>query len=194
MKYTKKILLLLALLSLIYTIFLINDTYAKYKSDANANTDITIARWNILVNNQDIKNNKDFSSTITPVFAGNENMASGIIAPTAEGYFDITVDYSNVDVSFSLNLNIVPNSTVTDLIITGYSINDGSIIPVENNSYNITSDILYTETPKTKKYRFYIKWDDSENAQMDNQADTAATNDGNASFKITASFIQLASS
>lgn len=191
----KHILFFLALLSLGYTIFLITDTMAKYKSDAEANTNISIARWNILVNNQDIKNNKDFSSTITPVFEGNENMADNIIAPNAEGYFDIIVDHTNVDVSFTLKIDISidPNSSVKDLIIKEYSYNDTNPISINNNECHINNDIDYTDTIKTRKYRFYVKWNDDEGSTMNNEEDTTATKKGNAMFKINTSFIQKAS-
>ena len=41
-------------MSLFYCITLMQDTYAKYVSSAEANATLTIARWNILINNQDI--------------------------------------------------------------------------------------------------------------------------------------------
>ena len=92
MKINHRIKIFIALLSLLYLITLVQDTYAKYTSSANANTNITISHWNILVNNQDIKNNSNFTNTIKPVFEDNENIATGVIAPTSKGYFDIIID------------------------------------------------------------------------------------------------------
>ena len=190
----QKIFFLLALISLICTVLLINNTYAKYKTDADANTNISIAKWNILINNQDIKTNHDFSNTISPVFSGNENIASGIIAPTAEGYFDIIINCSNVDVSFSSNLKISvsEDSNVPDLLITGYTINDGELLTFNNGDYELNDTTLYTDTTRVKHYRFYVKWEDGIDATMDNAADTAATSNGMAKFNINVSFIQLA--
>ena len=54
---------------------------------------MAIAKWNILVNNLSIKTNTDISNSIVPVFTGNEHIAKDIIAPTAEGYFDINFDF-----------------------------------------------------------------------------------------------------
>ena len=92
MKLNRKITFLLALLALFYCVSLIQSTYAKYLSTADADTNITIARWNILVNNQDISQNSNFSEVLEPTFTGNENIKEGVIAPTATGYFDITLD------------------------------------------------------------------------------------------------------
>ena len=83
MKIKKKIVLFIALISLFYLVTTIENTYAKYISSATAEADMTIARWNILVNNQDILNNSNFSNTISPVFAGTQYINSGVIAPTS---------------------------------------------------------------------------------------------------------------
>ena len=124
MKAKKKLRLLIALISLFYLVSTIQSTYAKYTSAAQANTNINVARWNILINNQDIKNNSDFSNTITPTFAGTTNIASNIIAPTSEGYFDIVLNANNTDVSFksTVTISVDANSDVKDLQFTKYTI------------------------------------------------------------------------
>ena len=81
-------------------IIVIYNSYSKYISSVNGNAALGIARWKILVNNQDITNNGSLSNVIAPVFSGSNDIASGVIAPTAEGYFDMEIDASNTDVSF----------------------------------------------------------------------------------------------
>ena len=89
MKIKKKIVFFVALMSLFYLITLVQDTYAKYVTSTDATADFTIARWNILINDQDILQNSNFSDTIEPVFSGTSYIKDGIVAPTAEGHFDI---------------------------------------------------------------------------------------------------------
>ena len=115
--------LLLACIALLLLVNLITDTYAKYISSANANSDLTIASWAFLVNNQDVLQNADFSNTIVPVFDTNANIASGVIAPTSTGYFDITIDSSDVNLAFDETITLAQGSTntVSDLIFTGYT-------------------------------------------------------------------------
>ena len=67
--------------------------YAKYISSAYGNTKMAIARWDIKVNNLSIKDNTNISNTLKPIFPGNSNIAANIIAPTAEGYFDLNFDF-----------------------------------------------------------------------------------------------------
>lgn len=195
MNLKQKAFLLIACISMFNCLNLIQDTFAKYSSDANASTNISIAKWNILVNNSDIKNNKDFSNSVVPVFTGNENTNDGVIAPTAEGYFDIVINTSNVDVSYSMNMdiNVSNNSDVKDLVITGYSVNNGPITSLNTSSYTLTSNVSYQESVRIYTYRFYVKWDDSENSTMSNEEDTNTTiNSGKAKFDIVTSFVQKA--
>lgn len=188
----KKVYLLLALASLLLLVSVIQNTYAKYISKATANSNFTIASWNFKVNNQDINANSDFSNVIVPVFENNPNIKDNVIAPTSEGYFDINIDHSNVDVSFTekINLNFSDTNTVSDLKITGYAINDGSII--EFNGNEISTDCLLNDDVKINKYRFYVTWIDNDGQTMQNKDDTEAAKNGNASISVSLSFIQKA--
>ena len=120
-------------------------TYSKYVTGTSGNASVRVARWNITVNNQDVASNNDFSSAIQPVFPGTTHIASDVIAPTAEGYFDITIDGSNTDVSFSYTITTSSNqnSAVTDLVLSGYSIDGGARQSVNsaNGQLSITNNI-----------------------------------------------------
>ena len=183
---------LIAFIFLFIFISLIQDSYAKYLTDAKANTNITIARWSILVNDEDITNNGNFSNTIEPVFTGNSNAASGILAPLSEGYFDIVLDYTNVDVAFDqeISLSHALDNTITDLMITKYNINAGNNVAVNATSTTISKTVLLSEVNRIETYRIYVKWIDGDGETMDNAADTLATKNGKASIKIDISFIQ----
>lgn len=192
MKISKKIRIFLFLISLLYFVSLIQKTYAKYTTSAEANADISIARWNILVNDQDIKSNSNFSNTIKPVFEDNEYIKNDIIAPTSKGYFDVVINGDNTDVSYKTTINVKTSdiNTITDLTITGYSIDDSSEIKTLTNN-SLEDTINYNDTNKTKKYRFYIEWIDGVNETMDNSLDTSSTTDGVAAFDINVNFIQI---
>lgn len=190
MKLNRKITFLLALLALFYCISLIQSTYAKYLSTADADTNITIARWNVLVNNQDISQNSNFSEVLEPTFTGNENIKDGVIAPTATGYFDITLDGSTTDVSFSYDISFseADDNTVTDLKITKYEIDGHSY------TYNgpISGNILLNDQNRALTVRVYVEWvDQTDDETMTNVDDTTAANSGVAKFKVNVNVIQL---
>lgn len=182
MKNHKKFLLLLIGICICFLLFFIVQIYAKYLTSTEGSTSLSIANWNILVNNLSIKNNTDISSSIVPVFPGTEYIASNIIAPTVEGYFDLNLDFSNVDVSFKYDISVSAdeNSSVKDLVATGYSIDDGEKITFENYNQPISETIQLYSNIETRKIRVYIMWNDDENSQtMSNSDDTLSTTSEN---------------
>lgn len=195
MCFFKKIFSIAACIFLCITIVVSVKTYAKYLSSANGNASINIAKWDILVNNLSIKNNTDISSVITPYFPGNDNISNGVVAPNAEGYFDLNFNFTNVDVSFEYNITVSPDeqSTVKDIVATSYSIDDGEIITFDNNQ-SLIKVIELVDKPSTQKVRIYIKWIDNENAHMNDTDDTQAAISNNpvALINVTVSFKQLA--
>ena len=150
MKLNRKITFLLALLALFYCVSLIQSTYAKYLSTADADTNITIAT----------------------------------------GYFDITLDGSTTDVSFSYDISFseADDNTVTDLKITKYEIDGHSY------TYNgpISGNILLNDQNRALTVRVYVEWvDQTDDETMTNVDDTTAANSGVAKFKVNVNVIQL---
>ena len=190
-KYRER--LLLAFFSLFLLITFIQQAYAKYLTNAEANANASIARWNIKLNNQNITEQSDFSNTIVPVFPGTDHIAKDIIAPLSEGYIDLSIDASEVDVSFTetIQLSLAENNTISDLKITGYSEDGGPIQNFQDDAI-INNTITLDNTKKTHDYRIYIKWIDGENESMDNAKDTEATQSGIANIKVDATFKQVA--
>ena len=189
--------LLLACISLLFLIDMIQDTYAKYISSASADSTFTIARWAFLVNDQDVLDDSDFSNTIVPSFDSNANIASGVIAPTSTGHFEVEIDSSDVDVAFNevITLSQADDNTVDDIVFVGYKINNGSVIPLNDvTSATITTAHALNEVNTVNTYYFYIKWNDNALTEtMDNADDTAATVDGVAGVNVSLSFTQTAS-
>lgn len=198
-KKIKKISFILSMISLIICLSIIKTTYAKYVTSTSGDATIQVARWKILINNQDIQENNELTSVIKPVFEGNENIASNVIAPTAEGYFDIIIDATNTDVSFNYEISTSDNeeTAVTDLVLSSYSINDGEkqAITSDDGQLKLTGNILYNQENKNIKLRIYLKWNDDETngATMNNEDDTTATeiDTNQAKTTINVKFIQI---
>ena len=190
----RKINIFVALISLWLLLSMVQDTYAKYISSANANTTFTIATWAFNINQQDVLSNSNFSNTITPVFLTNNNIREGVIAPTSEGYFDLLIDASNTDVSFTETITVTNanNNPITDLRITGYSVNSGPINEFDTTTHSISTDHLLDDPDKVNSYRIYIQWYDGEDERMDNAADTNASMLDSATINVDVQFIQKA--
>ena len=191
MRFNKKIMILLAFVSLFLCVITLQDTYAKYTSHVNGGSNISIARWRILVNNFDIKEELTTSNLITPVFSGNENVKDGVIAPTSTGYFDIIIDSTDTDVSFTYNItvNSSEDSIVDDIVITGCSLNGQNVGFADNTAMGT---IMVNSVTKINTLRVYIEWNDGEGSTMDNAADTDTTRvaDSVAKILVDAHFTQ----
>lgn len=185
----KKAFLLLACIWLIISLSVVQTTYAKYVTNLDANANIAISYWNILVNNQNIAENPDISATMTAVFPGNEFMKNDVIVPGAVGYFDLNIDSSNVTVPFTITVTTSVNensSLTTDFVVSGYSINNGEIIElIDTNSfsYDISLDADSTII------RIYTTWLDD---GLDSVEDTAlGIAGGTAILDVTLNFEQI---
>ena len=196
----KKIYILLIGIIILLASVIIGNTVAKYVTSASSNADINIARWQVLVNNEDVTSAATLNNIITPVFPGNNNIAQGVIAPSAEGYFDIVIDATNTDVSLRYEVTTSANeeSIVQDLVLSGYSIDEGErqeIVEDENGNFKIQGDIRYNSQDKDITLRVYIKWnDDTETgATMSNADDTSTTQEEKSVAKVNVNlkFIQI---
>lgn len=192
MKKNKKIILLLAFISLFVCIYEVATTYAKYFTQTTSSIGSNIKKWDIKVNGESIKNGYKLNNVITAYFENNKHTAKNQIAPDSEGYFLINLDYSNVDLSFQYEITIEDNDLVNDINIYKLEV-DGQEITTTNNTISNTIDINDpNDTTKAKEIKVYIKWNDNENsgATMNNEEDTKVaidykTVDFNIGIKLT---------
>lgn len=193
MLFNRKVMLLIACFCVFMCIMTLQETYAKYTSALNETTDITIARWRILVNDFDVRSNSSTTNLITPVFSGNANISSGVIAPTAQGYFDIILDASGTDLAFNYTFTITNtnDSPVSDIRVTRCTLNG---VNVAYNNGSVTGTIRLTD-PRVNALRVYIEWYDGTGENMNNAQDTSTTmlDDSVAKINVKANFIQVSS-
>ena len=190
----KKRLILLVVLSIILCLFFVQESLAKYITAADETANISIARWKILVNDEDIRDENTVNTVINPVFLGNDNIAENIIAPTSEGYFDLIIDAREADVSFKykISMSVNQNSSVKDLVATKYVVNGGEPITMDINNQTIENTVLHRDNTGTINIRVYIVWNDGDGSLMDNSADTLATTSGNsAMMNVSLNFTQV---
>ena len=196
MKRNKKVILLLAFLSLFVSMYFIQDTYAKYLTRANTDVTGAIARWNIVVNDEVIRNGDTLDNLITPIFVGSQHIKEDVIAPTVTGYFDLIIDSSDVDVSYTYSISITRNPDLPDFVVTGYSVDSGSLVSVDTSvaTPTISNDVLLTDLTRIHSIRVFIAWnDDSATETMNNAADTEVPSDlDEVTLTVNMNFIQKA--
>ncbi len=203
----RKIKFLLLLISTAFTLGLMSNTYSRYVASTTGDVELVFAKWQILVNNDDITSGNTSTINITPVIEESKNITSDKIAPSSKGYFDININPQNVGVSFDYSIDLeVLNENMPDLLITKYAILDNdyteedeiTTIDLENNQISNSLEIdksveNYTFEPFT--IRVFFEWYEGENEQMDDAQDTlvaqqAQENNENLKIQATITFNQ----
>ena len=204
----KKFKIMIAFVTLSISLCLTSSTYSRYIADATGEVNTQIAKWQIIVNNNDITNSSSTNITFTPVIEENENVANNYIAPSSVGYFDIEINPSNVDVSFEYTISLdIANENMPDLMITKYYIIPNDYIegdPLEEYSLlnnTITNTVNVDNSSEDTTFdpftiRIYFKWYEGESESMDDEDDTsvgldAASNNTTFSISASISFQQL---
>lgn len=187
MTISKKIKIILLLLSLSLTMAFMSDTYSRYVADTTGDIEVQFAKWQILVNTQDITSGEAKSIDLQPVVIENEHIAANTFAPSSKGYFDIAVDPTNVNVSFGYNISLeVLNKDMPDLMITQYSFLDKTGVEGDKNDIDNTNNVdglienaineqvLYNKEKSFEPFtiRIYFEWFEGEGEKQDDAADT----------------------
>ena len=188
-----RIKILLVFIPLSFLLCFMSNTYSRYVADTTGNLKMSFAQWQILVNNEDITNKTSSSIVLTPVIDANDYVKSNKIAPSSTGYFDISIDPSNVDVAFNYNISLkVLNENIPDLMITKYAILDNNFDEekdtityknIENNlisgsldlkDINIAtnSDEIKTSNFEPFTIRICFEWYEGQSEKMNDEADT----------------------
>lgn len=198
---SKRFRVLLVFISLSLTLCIMSNTYSRYVANTTGNLEVLFAKWQILVNNNDITNNTNSIITMAPVMVANDNIASDTIAPSSEGYFDINIDPTNVDVSFNYNISLaVANENMPDLLITKYAVLPSNYVDGDSLTYNpITNNTIagtmnYDNSITNFNYneftiRIYFQWYEGNDERMNDEVDSAVGADAainDTRFQVTA--------
>ena len=180
----KRISFILLLMSCSLCLCFMSSTYSRYVAGTTGNIDILFAKWQILINNEDITSENNSTITITPTIEQNDNVKENTIAPTSKGYFDIDIDPTNVDVAFRYTVELeIDNEEIPDLMITKYTILPSDYEEGDTLEYTtlqnstITDDLLYDNETENFNFepftlRIYFEWYEDEDELMDDEADT----------------------
>lgn len=200
----KKLKLLIVFASLSVTLGFMSNTYSRYVADTTGDIQIGFAKWQIVVNDNDISSNNTSSINITPVMDINENIDTNTIAPSSSGYFDIIIDPTNIDVSFKYSISIdLSNENMPDLIISKYAYLSNNYVDGDDITYNVLENNIIENEFKygIDNYepftiRVFFEWFEGENEKMDDEKDTnigidAATNNSNLQIQASIKFEQL---
>lgn len=166
----RKIWILSALIMLLMTFYQINNTYAKYFTEAEGILEESIGKWIVKVNTTNIATGSDVQSfTINDLtYNSNDYVLEGKIAPGLLGYFDVEIDAteSSVAVRYDVlidfsKLDLSDSIKFTKLVrvVDGAESEEGITQTAESTYTGIVSldDI---KAKKTNTLRVYLSWED----------------------------------
>lgn len=155
-----KILFILTGIALILTLFFIKSSYAIFDSKKNMVVKTDIAKWQVLVNSNNVNLAENF--IIDNFNSDNLYVKEGKIAPDVSGYFDIEIDPNGTQVSFSYEISFDFTGLDERFVIDNVIETNGYEITNEGNKY--FGKILLSDIKNGVKHniRVYIKWINNE--------------------------------
>lgn len=193
-----RVLEILCIISLLFTIFSIRRTYARYFEKVDTTYQTHIKRWLIKINDLNIHEAKSLSEVVQPVLVENENMNNNTLVPGRTGYFDMMIDYTYVDLAFKYEFSIeqLNETQLKDFEIYGYEIVDGdksTVTETKQIKGVIDPDKdLNSANEKKRDIRILFRWNDGDGSIMDNKLDTQYRREENEAlnYRATLKFTQ----
>ena len=182
----KKVFKILTLVMLIFTIFKISNTFAKYYSEATSdNLSQGVAQWVIKINELDIYSASGATVEFPVSNFGNftnSNAVPNKIAPSSEGYADIIIDPAGTDVAikYDIELDLTGVSNLAVSARLEMASGENTLIKTGENKYSGIISLADAQAGVTKSIRCYITWnnDETKNAEDTLLGTNAATESG----------------
>lgn len=173
----KKIWILSSLIMILITFYQINQTYAKYSSQAKGTVEEEIGAWIVKINGKNIATEEEVQNfTINQLnYNSNNYVAEGKIAPGLLGYFDIEIDATEASVAVrydvkidfaSLDISDAINFSKLVKVVDGIESEEG-ITKTDVSTYTGVVSIEDIDAGKINTVRVYIGWDDDGTGQND---------------------------
>ena len=185
----KKVLKILTLVMLIFTIIKIGDTYAKYYASANTeNLYQDIGKWVIHINEMDIYSESGETITFNVNnFSNftNTNTEEGKISPASTGYSEIVIDPTGTDVAVRYDIEINLVETVENLAIEARleMASGEQLTKTGENTYSGIINLADVKAWNKATVRCYVTWNNDETKNIE---DTELASVADVTFSVPA--------
>lgn len=192
-KIIKKIMIAIILVIILFIVYKLIKTYAVFYSEGNGSVEQSQANWIIKVNNTNISSGVSTQFAINQIdFSSSTHILPNNIAPGLEGYFYLTIDPTDTDVSVRYNI------TFDTSVLTNSSITISSIQETQNGRNLIQSDkatyvgimpLSEVQAGKKDTIKVTVSWTNNED---NNSNDTiiGTTNNPSINIPVTVNVIQ----
>lgn len=166
----KKICFVISFFLFATLLYMIVGTYGLFETKNNRVVETGLGKWTVLINDVDVTKELEFDiNTIN--WNENENVKSNKIAPGVSGYFDITIDPTDTDVSVRydaiFDFSVFEN---TNIVVNSISEIDGkNVVKTAENTYTGVIELDEIKNNVTHTIRVNVAWENDDN---DNVYDT----------------------
>lgn len=166
----KRVLLLISLLMLFFTIYLTMDTYALFESNKNYDVSSDIAKFVIKVNGSEAKTEEFVVDSIA--YYENEYVIDNKIAPLVDGYFDIVIDAEEVEVSLRYDIEFDFSSlSIPGLVISSITeLGGNTLVLTDKDTYSGVITLADMDNSTVNTVRVSISW---QNDEANNEVDSS---------------------
>lgn len=172
----KKVLKILTLIMLIFTILKIGDTYAKYYAQAHTeNLSQEIGKWVVKINEMDLysKTGESVKFQVNNLNNfSNPNAAPDKISPSSTGYVDIVIDPTGTDVAvrydIELDLTGVSNLAIEARLEMASGTN--TLVKTGKNTYSGIISLAEVQAGSKANARCYVTWNNDETKNAEDSA------------------------
>lgn len=166
----KRVLLLISLLMLFFTIYLTMDTYALFESNKNYDVSSDIAKFVIKVNGSEAKTEEFVVDSIA--YYENEYVIENKIAPLVDGYFDIVIDAEDVEVSLRYDIEFDFSSlSIPGLVISSITeLGGNTLVLTDKDTYSGVITLADMDSSTVNTVRVSISW---QNDEANNEVDSS---------------------
>lgn len=170
MNNMKRVLLLISLLMLFFTIYLTMDTYALFESNKNYDVSSDIAKFVIKVNGSEAKTEEFVVDSIA--YYENEYVIDNKIAPLVDGYFDIVIDAEEVEVSLRYDIEFDFSSlSIPGLVISSITeLGGNTLVLTDKDTYSGVITLADMDSSTVNTVRVSISW---QNDEANNEVDSS---------------------
>lgn len=163
MKDKKKIIrvIIFCLLLIICLYYLYSKgTYTSYESTVSTNADISVAKWDVRVNNTVITSGEDANIDISNIDWYTEHVIDGKAAPGSKGIAEIIIDPGNTGVAFEYEFSIIDRTKDANCLLTVNSVDsdDVNFSRIDDITYSGFFSVDDIKSGKVKTISLDVEW------------------------------------
>ena len=185
----KKFLIVLCFIFFCLTIHTIRTSFGLFESNYDEDDDLTIAKWNIKVNNENLNGNENTFHVDNITYLNNSNVDADRFAPGVVGTFLLVIDPSDTEVSFKYDLSIdLSDNEYSQIKIDSIEGTSGTTLDYNEGVYSRVFSLSEIEANKKDTIKVTFSW---ENSDENNESDSLlGQSDGTFDIPVNIKFTQ----